>query len=47
MQLDPIPQLDRQDLREFIEKQYELFNETLQEEEEARSSTTRQAEGKL
>ena len=25
MQLDPIPQLDRQDVREYIEKQFELF----------------------
>ena len=30
MQLDPIPQLERQDVREYIEKQYSLFEEAME-----------------
>ena len=33
MTLDPIPQLDRVDVRDYIEKQYELFQEAQENEE--------------
>ena len=33
MQLDPIPQLDRKDVREYIEKQFELFKEAQENED--------------
>ena len=42
----PIPQLDRQDMREYIEKQYQLFEEASKEEQEAADATTKEAEQK-
>ena len=46
MKLDPIPQLDRKDVREYIQKQYNLFEEVLQEEDQTVEDAMKQAENK-
>ena len=46
MQLDPIPQLDRQDVRDYIEKQFKLYEETVDKESQAAASTMKEAEQK-
>ena len=38
MQLDPIPQLDRQDVREYIEKQFSLFEEAMEGEDASKQA---------
>ena len=46
MQLDPIPQLDRQDVREYIEKQFQLFEEALEDDDSSVAEAMKQAEEK-
>ena len=46
MKLDPIPQLNRKDLRDYIQKQYDLFEETLQAEGATVEDAMKQAENK-
>eukprot|EP00354_Favella_ehrenbergii_P012196 CAMPEP_0170465318 /NCGR_PEP_ID=MMETSP0123-20130129/9705_1 /TAXON_ID=182087 /ORGANISM="Favella ehrenbergii, Strain Fehren 1" /LENGTH=48 /DNA_ID= /DNA_START= /DNA_END= /DNA_ORIENTATION= len=46
MKLDPIPQLDRQDVRKYIEKQFELFEEALEEEDSSMADAIKQASEK-
>ena len=47
MTLDPIPQLDRVDVRDYIEKQYELFQEAQENEELNFDSDQKQAQAKF
>ena len=46
MKLDPIPQLERQDLREYIEKQFELFEEVLEKEDATMDEAIKQSREK-
>ena len=46
MKLDPIPQLDRKDLREYIQKQFNLFEEALEAEDATVEDAMKQAENK-
>ena len=44
MQLDPIPQLERQDVREYIEKQFKLYEESIDKDSQTTVDTQKEAE---
>ena len=39
MQLDPIPQLERQDVREYIEKQFKLYEDSIDKDSQTTADT--------
>ena len=46
MKLDPIPQLDREDVRDYIESQFKLFEEVMEKEDVSVADAIKEAEGK-
>ena len=46
MQMDPIPKLDRQDVRIYIEKQFALFEEAIEDQDVTIEEAMREAEKK-